>query len=396
MAWNEPDNDDRKHDAWGGGPRGGRDQGPPDLDEVLRNLNRKFSRLFGGKNRGGGGFGDGGDEGGGLSGGLVAGVLVIAALIWVAAGFYTVDEQERGVVLRFGRALDAVVPPGLHWNPALIDEVIKVNVTRVFSREFSGSMLTVDDNILDLAMSVQYVITDARAFFLNVRNPEDSLAQAAESAIRHVVGSTEMTTALTVGREQMAQDVQLRLQRYLENYGTGISVSQVNIERSQPPAQVREAFDDVIKADEDKRSIQNEALRYASQVVPEARGNARRIIEDANAYSESTVARAEGEARRFEQLVVEYQKAPLVTRTRLYLDALEDVMSNASKVLVDVEGGNNLLYLPLDQMMRREGNVEGSLVNPGTLSSPETRRNTGQTLREAPSRQSTTIRGGGR
>lgn len=395
MAWNEPDNDDRKHDAWGSGPRGGKDQGPPDLDEVMRNLSRRFSRLFGGKNRGGGFGGDGGGSEG-ISGGLVAGVIVIAAVIWVAAGFYTVDEQERGVILRFGKALDAVVLPGLHWNPPLIDEVVKINVTRVFSREFSGSMLTVDDNILDLAMSVQYVVTNARDFLLNVRNPEDSLAQAAESAIRHVVGSTEMTTALTLGREQMATDVHERLQRYLDNYGTGITVSQVNIERSQPPAQVRAAFDDVIKADEDKRSFQNEALRYASEVVPLARGQALRIMEEANAYREGTVARAQGEAQRFEQLVVEYQKAPLVTRTRLYLDALEDVMTNASKILVDVEGGNNLLYLPLDQIMRREGNVEGAMVNPGSFSTQESGGNGNTAIRPAPSRQSTTIRGGGR
>ncbi|MDA9909867.1 FtsH protease activity modulator HflK, partial [Gammaproteobacteria bacterium] len=304
----------------------------------------------------------GGDS---ISGGLVVGVLVILAIIWVGAGFYTVDEQERGVVLRFGVAQDAVVLPGLHWNPPLVDEVTLINVTRVYDRDFSNTMLTEDDNIIDITMSVQYVITNARDYYLEVEDPEMSLQHAAESAIRHIVGSSTMDNAITTGREQIAQDTMVRLQNYLDVYGTGITISQVNIDQSLPPQQVRNAFDDVIKADEDSESYQNEARAYANTVVPRARGNALRQTADASAYRENVIARAEGEARRFTQLLVEYEKAPEVTRERLYLDALQTVMSNATKVMIDVEGGgNNMMVLPLDQLMQssrqRATEVSGS------------------------------------
>ncbi|MDG1851705.1 MAG: FtsH protease activity modulator HflK [Gammaproteobacteria bacterium] len=361
MAWNEPDNDDRKDDPWSNGP-GGKDQGPPDIEELINNFVKKVSGLFGG--RGGGSTGGGGRDGGeAISGGLVVGVLVILAIIWVGAGFYTVDEQERGVVLRFGVAQEAVVLPGLHWNPPLIDEVTLINVTRVYDRDFSNTMLTEDDNIIDITMSVQYIITDARSYFLEVEDPEMSLQHAAESAIRHIVGSSTMDNAITTGREQIAQDTMVRLQDYLNLYGTGITVSQVNIDQSLPPQQVRDAFDDVIKADEDSESFQNQARAYANQVVPESRGNALRQLADANAYKEQVIARADGEAQRFEALLVEYQKAPEVTRERLYLDALQEVMANATKVMIDVEGGgNNMMVLPLDQIMqsRRIPEVNGS------------------------------------
>jgi len=224
-------------------------------------------------------------------------------------------------------------------------------------------MLTEDDNIIDITMSVQYIITDARSYFLEVEDPEMSLQHAAESAIRHIVGSSTMDNAITTGREQIAQDTMVRLQDYLNLYGTGITVSQVNIDQSLPPQQVRDAFDDVIKADEDSESFQNQARAYANQVVPESRGNALRQLADANAYKEQVIARADGEAQRFEALLVEYQKAPEVTRERLYLDALQEVMANATKVMIDVEGGgNNMMVLPLDQIMqsRRIPEVNGS------------------------------------
>lgn len=398
MAWNEPDNDDRKQDPWGSGPRGGKDQGPPDIDELLSSLGKKFSRFFGGGR--GGGFGGGGD--GKLSNGLLAGVVVIGGIIWVAAGFYTVDETERGVVLRFGQAQEAVVQPGLHWNPPLIDQVTKINVTRVNDQAISGDMLTEDDNIVNLSMTVQYIISDPRDYYLEVRDPDLSLREAAESAVRHVVGSSTMDTALTVGRQQMALDVQERLQQYLDSYGTGITVSQVNIDRSQPPDDVREAFDDVIKAREDNRSFQNEARAYANQVVPEARGRARRVREEAEAYKEQVTARAEGDASRFEQLLAEYKKSPDVLRRRLYLETMESVMANSSKVLVDVEGGgNNMIYLPLDRMMQqgRQLSSDGSSSgNDGPLNEQELRQLSDQVIRNIQSRQgtSTTTRGGGR
>ena len=381
MAWNEPDNDDRKNDPWGSRPGGSgkKDQGPPDIDQVLNDLIRKFSGLFGGRKSSGGGSGG---SSGNIPGSLLAIGAILALLVWGGMGFYTLDEQERGVVLRLGRAQDAVVMPGLHWNPPLIDEVIPVNVTRVYDQTFSNTMLTEDDNIVDVTMTVQYVITDARSYVLEVKDPEISLSQAAESAIRHVVGGSAMDEVISTGREILAQDTHARLQQYLNNYGTGITVSQVNITRSLPPQQVRAAFDDVIKAREDNQSYQNEARRYANQVVPEARGYARRQIEEATAYKEQVVAQAEGEANRFDQLLVEYQKAPAVTRERLYLDAMQAVMSNSSKILVDVEGGNNMMYLPLDQLMqgRRTPNVTvsefdngGSVIRESTGSSMQTR-----------------------
>ena len=366
MAWNEPDKDDSKEDPWNSRP-GGNDQGPPDLEDMINSFIKKITGLFGGGSGGSSGGQNGDDT---LSGGLVVGVLIILAIIWVGAGFYTVDEQERGVVLRFGVAQEAVVLPGLHWNPPLVDEVTLINVTRVYDRDFSNTMLTEDDNIIDITMSVQYVITNARDYFLEVEEPEISLQHAAESAIRHVVGSSTMDNAITTGREQIAQDTMVRLQDYLDIYGTGITIRQVNIDQSLPPQQVRDAFDDVIKADEDNESFQNEARAYANTVIPQARGNALRQLADANAYKEQVIARAEGEAQRFEQLLVEYQRAPEVTRDRLYIDALQTVLSNVSKVMVDVDGsGQNMMVLPLDQIInsnRRTPEVSGSFEGTGS------------------------------
>ena len=387
MAWNEPDNDDRKDDPWGNRP-GGKDQGPPDIEELVNSFIRKITGIFGG-----GKGGDGGNDGKeAISGGLVVGVIIVLGIIWMGAGFYTVDEQERGVVLRFGVAQEAVVFPGLHWNPPLIDEVHLINVTRVYSRDFSNTMLTEDDNIIDITMSVQYVITDARKNFLEVEDPEISLQHAAESAIRHVVGSSTMDNAITTGRDQIAQDTMIRLQDYLDLYGTGITVRQVNIEQSLPPQQVREAFDDVIKAREDNQSYQNDARAYANTVVPQSRGNALRQLADANGYKEQVTAQAEGEAQRFEQLLVEYQKAPEVTRERLYIDALQTVMTNASKVMIDVDGsGNNMMVLPLDQIIQsgrqRIPEVSGSFENSGEF---QLRNPGNQPVRSAP------VRGSGR
>jgi len=388
MACNEPDNDDRKDDPWSNRPSGN-DQGPPDLEEVLNSFISKITGLFGGGKGGKGG--KGGNDGGGetISGGLVVGVIVILGIIWVGAGFYTVDEQERGVVLRFGVAQEAVVLPGLHWNPPLVDSVTLINVTRVYDRDFSDTMLTEDDNIIDITMTVQYVITDARKYYLEVEDPEISLQHAAESAIRHIVGSSTMDNAITLGRDQIAQDTALRLQDYMDLYGTGITIRQVNIDQSLPPQQVREAFDDVIKAREDNQSFQNQARAYANQVVPESRGQARRQIEEANAYKDRVVAQAEGEARRFEQLLVEYQKAPEVTRERLYIDALQRVMGSVSKVMVDVDGsGNNMIVLPLDQIIqsgRRLPEVSGSFESNGNS---QLRDFSNSPTRSAPDRRS--------
>ena len=213
------------------------------------------------------------------------------------------------------------------------------------------SMLTKDENIIDVTVSSQYRISNLKDFVLNVKDPEASLKQALESALRHVVGDNTLDQALTVGRENIAQEVQTRMQLYLDSYTTGLLVQQVNIEKTDPPSAVKDAFDDVVAAREDKERLQNEAERYALTIVPEARGQAQARIREAEGYKLEVVANAEGEVDRFNKLLDEYQKAPEVTRDRLYLDALQSVLSNSTKIMVDVEGGNNLLYLPLDKIM---------------------------------------------
>jgi membrane protease subunit HflK len=347
MSWNEPGGGNKgSRDPWGGG-----NQGPPDLDEAFKKLQQQFASLFGG---GRGGSNGKGPARGGLSGGLISVVFGGALLVWGLMGFYQLDEQERAVVLRFGE-YHATLTPGLQWNPPLIDEVITVNTTKVRASSLREVMLTQDENIVEISMSVQYVIANPKDFVLQVRDPEVSLQHAAQSALRHVVGGTTMDLALTEGRAAIGLDVRDRLQQYLNDYATGIQVSKINIDESKPPAQVQGAFDDVIKAREDEERVKNEAQSYANGIVPEARGGAQRVLEESNAYRDQVIARADGEAQRFDQLLTEYRKAPDVTRERLYLDTMQEVLANTNKVMVDVEGGNNVLYLPLDKMVPNAG-----------------------------------------
>ncbi|MEM7002420.1 MAG: FtsH protease activity modulator HflK [Pseudomonadota bacterium] len=341
MAWNEPGGGGNK-DPWGN--RG--DQGPPDLDEAIRKLQSQLAGIFGG-----GGSGE--RRGGGLSGGVLGLALIVLVLVYGFAGIYQVDQQERGVVFRFGAVQEDLKAPGLHWNPPLIDEVEILNVTQVRSHRHQSLMLTEDENIVDVSLTVQWVVDDAVKYLVKVLEPTNSLAHAAESALRHVVGSATMDEVITDGREAIAAEVQERLQNYVNTYETGIFVQKVNIDRSAPPSQVEDAFNDVQKAKEDQQRFINRATAYSQQVVPEARGRAKRQIEEAVAYRDRVIARAEGEAERFEKLLVEYSAAKEVTRDRLYIDAMETVFSNSSKVMVDVEGGNNLMYLPLDQLSRQ-------------------------------------------
>jgi len=359
MAWNEPGNQ-KGRDPWND-KGNGNDKGPPDLDEVLRKLQDKLSKAFGGK---GGGSGRS-KKGAAMGGGLFVFILLGALVLWAISGVYTVDQQERGVVLRLGKYLETV-QPGLHWNPPLIDSVTKVNTTKVRSHTSRGTMLTEDENIVDVSLSVQYVVANPKDFYLRVKDPELSLAHATDSALRHVVGSSEMHGVLTEGREILAIDVQARLQNYVDRYGTGLQISKVNIENAQAPREVQAAFDDVIKAREDEERAKNEAETYRNGIIPEARGYAQRLLEEANAYKSQVIAEAEGDASRFTKLYVEYKKAPEVTRERLYIDALQQVMSSSSKVLVDVEGGNNMLYLPLDKLAGKAG---GGSVDPGKVTS---------------------------
>ena len=370
MAWNEPGGNN--NDPWGGN-----NQGPPDLDEALKKFKEQLGGIFGGGGQGGSpsGFGAG-------SAGVI---LAIAAFIWAVFGFYQVDEQEKAVVLRLG-VYHVTNSAGLHWSPPLIDVVEKVNVTKVRQAEHRASMLTEDENIVDVPMSVQYTVSDPANFLLKVRNPEHSLEQAMESAPRHVVGGSSMDDVITAGREKMAIDVKQRLQSYIDNYQTGILVSEVNIRESRAPAQVQDAFDDVTRAKEDKARLKNEAEAYANTIIPEARGQAQRQLEEASAYRDQVVARAEGEAARFTKLLTEYKKAPDVTRRRLYIEAMQDVYSSSTKVMVDVKGGNNMLYLPLDRIVK--GGSGGSISNIDDLDIEElTNRVVEQLRRETQSRR---------
>jgi membrane protease subunit HflK len=265
-------------------------------------------------------------------------------------GFYQVDQQERAVVLRLGVYHDTR-GAGLQWNPPLIDIVEIINVTKVRSVRHQATMLTEDENIVDVTVSVQYTVNDPANFLLKVRDPETSLKHALESALRHVVGGSKMDLVITEGREQLAVEVRSRLQGYLNVYSTGIFVSQVNIDDSQPPTQVQEAFNDVTRAKEDKEKFKNEAEAYANAIIPEARGQAQRQLEEAQGYRDQVVASAQGEAHRFVKLLGEYQKAPEVTRQRLYIDTVQQVYADSTKVMVDVEGGNNMMYLPLDKIV---------------------------------------------
>ena len=338
MAWNEPGNNNK--DPWGNQNKGG--DGPPDFDEILRNL---FGKFGGGKKGGGSG-----QPSSGSFFVMIMVAVIVAAVFYVGKGFGVVNEQERAVIFRFGLYKETK-GPGLRWNPPLIDTVFTENVTRVRLWSTRELMLTQDLNIVDIKLSVQYSIDSAEDFVLRVKSPEESLKQAANSALRHVVGSALMHDVLTEGRAAIAIHVRDRLQQYLNDYTTGILVDKVNIEDSNPPKDVQDAFDDVIKAREDEERFQNEAQSYANSKVPEAEGEAARLIEAARAYKEEVIAKAEGETERFELLLAEYQKAPEVTRQRLYLSTMQEVMAASSKILVDVEGGNNMMYLPLDKLV---------------------------------------------
>lgn len=347
MAWND---DDNKRDPWS--QRG--DQGPPDLDDTFRKFQQTINSWFGG---GGKGSSDGGDGGKRkfISPSLLFIVLGILVLVYAFFGIYQVDAQEKGVVFRFGKVLESTVGPGLHWNPPIIDNVRIVNVTQVKSSKHSGQMLTEDEAIVGIDLVVQYVIEDPIKYLVDIRNAEESLRHATESALRHVVGSSTMDAVITEGREILGFDVQDRLQTYVDRYKTGITVRKVNIDTVGPPPEVQDAFDDVQKAQEDEERTINEANAYAEQIVPEARGKAQRQIEEAMAYRDQVIAQAEGDADRFTKLLKEYAAAPDVTRERLYIEMGEQVYANVGMVVVDVEGGNNLLYLPLDQLRRQPG-----------------------------------------
>ncbi len=350
MAWNEPGGN--SNDPWGNkkpGKNNDKNQGPPDLDEAIQQLMDKFSEFLGGKKRNH----NSNNKNSGTSGGI--GILLILLLavggFLIFNSFYTLDEQERGVLLRMGK-FESVENPGLHFKVPLIDQVIKVNATKVREAEIKERMLTEDENIVEVELNAQYQVTNPVDFALRVEQPELTLRSAAESALRHEVGSTNMDDILTIGRAVLATQVQARLQEYLNRYQTGITLTNLNIKDARPPTQVKEAFDDVQKAKQDKERFINEAQAYSNSIVPEARGRAQRQREEAKGYKERVIARAKGEAKRFEDLLAEYKKSPRVTRERLYIDAISELYKNSSKVMVNDKGGNNMMYLPLDQLLK--------------------------------------------
>ena len=363
MAWNEPGGNSNNQDPWGDrNKRGGQKQGPPDLDEALRKLQDNLNSLFGGKKKPG-------SKGSGGGFGLIALVLAALAAMWVYTAVYSLDEQEQAVILRLGKYHETV-GPGLNMYFPPMDRKYEQNVTRERAYTRQGPMLTEDENIIEVPLTVQYKINNLQDFVLNVDAPELSLQHATESALRHVVGSTAMDQVLTEGREVLAVEVKERLQRFLDTYRTGITVTQVNVQNAQAPREVQESFDDVIRAREDEQREKNQAETYANGVVPEARGQAQRLREEANGYRDETISRAEGEADRFTKLLTEYRKAPEVTRQRLYLETMQEVFSNTSKVLLTGDQGqNSLLYLPLDKMMEgRTTTVQPSAANADSAS----------------------------
>lgn len=390
--WGRGDEPRNDNNGDGGGapqrPRGqGPNQGPPDLDELWRDLNRKLGGLLGNKGRGGG---QGGGAGGGGTGGFspnpkaagigVGLVAAVAALIWLGTGFFIVQEGQQAVITQFGR-YHSTVGAGFNWRlPFPIQRHETVFVTQIRSVDVGrdnivpatglreSAMLTEDENIVEIKFAVQYRLNDARAFLFESRDPDLSVVKAAETAVREVVGKMKMDAALAEERDQIAPRVRALMQTILDRYKVGIEVVGINLQQGgvRPPEQVQAAFDDVLRAGQERERAKNEAEAYANDVVPRARGAASRLIEEAEGYRSRIVAQAEGDSQRFRSVLAEYQKAPQVTRERMYTDAMRDIYANVTKVLVDSRAGSNLLYLPLDKIIQSTGPGGGASAAPMT------------------------------
>lgn len=349
MAWNEPGGGNK--DPWSGRDP---DQGPPDLDEVVRKLQERFAGLFGKKGREPGESGGNGGPTGSrhsISGRLIALGAAVLFVIWLASGIYIVGPAERGVVLRFGGYTE-ITEPGPHWRiPYPVDEVRRVNVDEISSFTHKAAMLTKDENIVDVELTVQSRIQDAADYLFQDQAPEKTLRDATETVVRKTIGGSRLDFILTEGRSAVAATIRERAQRLINQYKTGLEITSVNMQPAKPPEQVKEAFDDAIKAREDKERLENKAEAYANEILPRARGEAARVQADAKAYRDKVVAGAEGETSRFLAILNEYEKAPQVTRERLYLETMEQVLGGSNKVLLDVEEGNSLMYLPLDRLI---------------------------------------------
>ena len=361
MSLNDPN--------WGrGSPRGGGNQGPPDLDELWRNFNRRLGELLG-RRRGGGGGGEGGPRtpsgaqlGGGA--GLIAGIVLA---VWLASGFYIVVEGTRGIVLTFGKFAQES-SPGLRWRlpwPLQSHEIVNISQVRTLEVGYRNNvktkvlkeslMLTDDENIVDLQFAVQYLVKDAREYLFNVRRPDETAMQAAETAMREIIGKGKMDAILYESREAIAISARQLMQQILDRYKTGIQVSTVTIQNAQPPEQVQAAFDDAVKAGQDRERQKNEGQAYANDVIPKARGTASRLLQESEGYKQRVIVSAEGDASRFKQVLAEYAKAPAVTRERIYIETMQQILSSTSKIMLDYKGGGNLLYLPIDKLLQGAG-----------------------------------------
>ncbi|HSA69132.1 MAG TPA: FtsH protease activity modulator HflK [Burkholderiales bacterium] len=377
MSLNDPN--------WGRGSRGpqgpgGGNQGPPDLDELWRNFNRRLSELFG-RRRGGGDEPPRPPSARGLGGG--AGVLVaLVFAVWLASGFYIVVEGQRGVVLTFGRYSQETMP-GLRWRlpwPIQSNEIVNLAQVRTLEVGYRNNvrtkvlkeslMLTDDENIVDLQFAVQYLVKDARDFVFNVRRPDDSAMQIAETAMREVIGKSRMDAILYETQIDVANRARDLMQTIHDRYGTGITVSTVTIQNAQPPEQVQAAFDDAVKANQDRERQKNEGQAYANDVIPRARGAAARLGEEAQGYRQRVIANAEGDASRFKQVLAEYAKAPAVTRERIYIETMQAILTSTSKIMMDYRGSGNLLYLPLEKVMQSAGAAEGAAPSAAPAAPP--------------------------
>jgi len=385
----------------GGGPRRPND-GPPDLEELWRDFNRKLNGMFGKKGGGGNGGGDGPRMpnidfnpkflGGGL--GLIAGLI---AVVWLASGFYIVDASQRGIVLQFGSYKEST-EPGLRWRfpyPFQSHELVNLSGVRTLEIGYRGSernkvlkealMLTDDENIVNIQFAVQYILKDPVEYLFNNRSTDEAVMGAAESAVREIVGKSEMNFVLYEGREQIATQAAKLMQDILDRYKSGIMISKVTMQNAQPPEQVQSAFDDAVKAGQDRERQKNEGQAYANDVIPKAKGTAARLLEEASGHKQRVISTAEGDASRFNQVRVEYAKAPEVTRQRMYLDTMQQVFANTSKVMVDAKGQGNLLYLPLDKLIQSAAAVTANQAAPTEVpAASAAARSGGQLPSEAP------------
>ena len=373
MSLNDP--------QWGNRPN----QGPPDLEELWRDFNRRLAGLFG-KKSGGGNGGDGNPRPPmnlKVFGGGIGALIVLVLVVWLASGFYIVDASQRGVVLTFGK-YSQTTEPGLRWRlpyPIQAHEIVRLSDVRVVEVGYRGSdknrvlkealMLTDDENIINIQFAVQWFLKDPQEYLFNNRNPDDSVLQAAETAMREVVGKSKMDFALYEGREQVAAQAAKIMQEILDRYGTGIIVSKLTLQNVQPPEQVQAAFDDAVKAGQDRDRQVNEGQAYANDVIPRARGTASRLIEEANGYKGRVIANAEGEASRFRQILTEYSKAPEVTRQRMYIETVQQMLANSSKIMLDAKGSGNLLYLPLDKLMQAAATAPAAAATSDSAGVPQ-------------------------